>query len=491
MSMMNQVSASTELKSPVLLAARGGEGCSESLSGSEEGYVTPSTRHSRYLEMADGRAFIPVGLNLCFPRHAKDREQGLGMMFKWLDRLSEQGGNFARIFMGQSFFDIERGEFGAFDEERGGRLDAVLDYAWQRGVRLKLTIDLFRTIEEARQAEVFPGAVSFSKPNFHVNNGGPFESVNDFLLSEAGRKHFLRKLDWLAARYARHPGIFGWDLWNEMNAVSSVHWKGWTEAMLPELKKRFPRHLPMQTLGSMDGEWAHRSYSDIMTLPANEISQVHRYLDGGASWEICHGPVDVMMADAVANLLRIAPDKPAILAEGGAVENNHAGPWRYYPHDKEGIVLHDVLFAPFFAGAAGCGQAWHWQEYVDPNNLWWHYGRFVRAVAGMDPIERQLMPRRWDSHGLRVYVLEGPDFCLAWCRDVRSNWRTELEDGVPAMPVRGAVLPVPLSLGNGWLMSTYNPWTNESTKPVSVVDGKIELPTFTRSLVLRLEKLAD
>jgi len=451
-------------------------------------HVTPSPRYARYFETADGRTYIPIGLNLCFPRHAVKREEGLGKMFRWLDYLSENGGNFARIFMGQSFFDVESGAFGTFNEEKASRLDAVLEYAWQRGVRLKLTIDLFRTVEENEQAEIFPGAVSFSKPNFHTSNNGCFEDMDDYLLSAEGKTHFLRKLDWLAERYGDHPGIFGWDLWNEMNAVGSQHWQAWTREMLVELKKRFPRHLAMQTLGSMDGDHSLRNYEAIMPLASNEASQAHRYLDAGARYAICHGPVDVMMADAVRELLRIAPGKPAILAEGGAVEFQHAGPWLLYPEDREGIVLHDVLFAPFFSGAAGCGQAWHWQEYVDPNHLWSHYARFAAAIAGVDPIDQRLTPQRWDTNSLRVYALVGRTQCLVWCRDVKSDWKSELVDHVSPSVLNQETVSLPPELGTDWQVGFYNPWTNRTTTPGMVSNGRVELPSFTRSIVFRLER---
>ena len=48
-------------------------------------------------------------------------------------------------------------------------------------------------------------------------------------------------------------------------------------------------------------------------------------------------------------------------------------------HTHTGIILHDVLFAPFFAGAAGPGHCWHWNVYVDRNNLWHHFARFAAS----------------------------------------------------------------------------------------------------------------
>src|SRR5215471_7201197 len=110
-------------------------------------------------------------------------------------------------------------------------------------------------------------------------------------------------------------------------------------------------------------------------MPGNDIAQVHRYLDLGASLDACKGPVDVLAAEAVRELLAFQPGKPVILAESGAVEPRHSGPFKLYTADQDGVLLHDILFAPFFAGAAGPSQIWHWDAYVAKNGLWQHFRR--------------------------------------------------------------------------------------------------------------------
>jgi len=65
------------------------------------------------------------------------------------------------------------------------------------------------------------------------------------------------------------------------------------------------------------------------------------------------------------------------------------GPFKLYEKDKAGVILHDVLFAPFSAGAAGTGYCWHWDKYIDKNGLWLGRrverrgtcGRFDRAAT--------------------------------------------------------------------------------------------------------------
>ncbi|RPJ59847.1 MAG: hypothetical protein EHM23_12660 [Acidobacteria bacterium] len=216
-----------------------------------------------------------------------------------------------------------------------------------------------------------------AKPLHHVSQGGPAADESDFFSGQSSREQFKHKLDWFAERYADHPNVFAWELWNEINAVRAQGWEDWTAVMLGELRKRFPRTLVTQSLGSYDTDRVREKYRWLAQLQGNDFAQVHRYLDLGASLEVCHGPVDRLAAEAVKELLVLNPGKPVVLAESGAVEPGHTGPFKLYVKDKAGIILHDVLFAPFFAGAAGPGQIWHWDQYVAANNLWFQFKRFA------------------------------------------------------------------------------------------------------------------
>ena len=92
---------------------------------------------------------------------------------------------------------------------------------------------------------------SFPKTLHHVANGGFYQNMTDFLTSERGRVQFKGKLKWYADRYGDEPAVFAWELWNEMNAVQGP-WYPWTQEMLPELHRLFPKNLVAQSLGSFD-----------------------------------------------------------------------------------------------------------------------------------------------------------------------------------------------------------------------------------------------
>jgi hypothetical protein len=324
-----------------------------------------------------------------------------------------------------------------------------------------------------------------------VENGGPATNVADFFAGDASRAQFQRKLAWLAQRYGDNPTVFGWELWNEVNAVAArpEFYMPWTEVMLGELHRRFPKNFALQSLGSFDTANGRSLYRRHSLLPGNDVAQVHRYLDLGASLEVCHGPMDVLAADAVRELLAWEPKRPVILAESGAVEPGHAGPFKLYAKDQDGVLLHDVLFAPFFAGAAGAGQIWHWDSYVSRNNLWRQFGRFASAVKDLDPPAEQFQPSLIEHPRLRVYVLKGRNTILIWCRDSQNTWKAELEEERVPEVITNATLDLTRGLDGASPASAriYDPWKDQWSS-ASFSGKTVPLPAFSRSLVIRVAR---
>jgi hypothetical protein len=442
-------------------------------------FVRVSPRDNRYFELSNGHSYVPIGLNLIAPDRAfgPGETNGLRRMDDWFGKLATNGGNFARVWLSNDFWDVEHEHSGVYDEAKAHRIDALLDSARKHGIRLKLTLEHFREMQES------PRQSWANKPLHHVSQGGTATNMADFFSGAASRERFKAKLDWFAARYGSDPIIFGWELWNEINAVSGGNYMDWTEAMLPELHRRFPKNLAMQSLGSFDGDYAVKPYERLTRMPGNDVAQVHRYLDLGARYPICHEPVDVLAADAVKTLLAWNPQRPVLLAESGAVERSHSGPSKLSSKDKDGIILHDVLFAPFFAGAAGPGHCWHWDQYVDRNDLWWQFGRFAEVLKQVDLPGEHFQPMRIENPRLRVYVLKGKT-TLIWCRDRENTWQSELEEGQPPRSVKESLDLAACGSGSGGLkVRAYDPWQAKWSELV-IRNTTCDLPEFDRSLVL-------
>lgn len=179
-------------------------------------FVRVSTRDPRYFELSNGSSYVPIGLNLIAPDRAfgAGETNGLRRMDDWFSKLAANGGNFARVWLSSDFWDAEHEHSGSYDEGKAHRIGALLDCARRHGIRLKLTIEHFREMgENPRQ----PWA---NKLLHHVSHGGTATNMADFFSGSASRERFKAKLDWFAARYGSDPIIFGWELWNEVNAVS-------------------------------------------------------------------------------------------------------------------------------------------------------------------------------------------------------------------------------------------------------------------------------
>ena len=448
-------------------------------------FVRVSPRDARYLELSDGQPFIPIGLNLCWPPNGLSGDQGLEVMDRWLGELAANGGNMIRVWLGFNFYDVEHYKSGEYNEKKARQIDTLFALARKHGIRLKLTLENFRELDPTTAyAKRTPIQV---KAIHHVSQGGPAKSMDDWFTGDASRQQFRRKLAWYAKRYGNDPIVFGWELWNEVNATQSKHYLPWTEEMLVELHRLFPQNLAMQSLGSFDRDKVRDVYRTHSLLPGNDLAQVHRYLDLGAGLEVCHGPMDVLAADAVRELLAFNPHKPVLLAESGAVEPNHAGSFKLYTKDKAGIILHDVLFAPFFAGAAGSGQNWHWDHYVDRNHLWWHFARFAAAVKGLDPPAEAFEPSMLDHSHLRVYMLQGRKTTILWCRDKENTWQTELANGIEPRTLANISIDLGKNVRTGANhVRIYDPWADHWTE-TKLDEGVARLPSFQRSIVIRIE----
>jgi len=441
-------------------------------------FVKVSARDNRYFELTNGRPFVPIGLNMIAPRGGNEQEALKGME-QWISNLSENRGNYIRLWLSNDFFDVEHEHSGQYDAEKAKRIDAVLEMARRHDIRVKMTIEHFRHFFGSTQSWA-------AKPLHHVSRGGPAEDVNDFFQGQKSREQFKKKLAWYADRYGDEPAIFAWELWNEMDTVRGKGYLEWTEEMLAEIKRLFPKNMVTQSLGSFDNDSKRERYRRLCLMTGNDFANVHRYLDLGASLEVCKGPVDVLAADAILELQNFRPAKPILLAESGAVQPSHSGPFKLYQKDKAGVILHDVTFAPFFVGAAGTGQNWHWDQYVAANNLWFAFDRFAEAIKGIDPPAEAFEPIKLEDPRLRIYILKGRHTLLAWCRDKQNTWQTELAEGKPPEIVENAIVSLPETAAKSATVSFYDPWSNRWTEG-QVKGNSITLPQFIRSIIIKME----
>lgn len=445
--------------------------------------IIPSAVAPRYFEDETGRGWIPIGCNICFvrtnlsPFAEMPLAERRAAFEEFLTKFAANGGNFARLWLGHEFFEVMPNAPEQFDATNTETLMRVVRLCEKLGIKLKLTLESFRTVHPASWKSNVQYANFFNRPLYSAFA----KNMTEFHASERCRQIYLAKAKYLQSLgLGDSPAVICWELWNEINCTGSpAEFGPWSDYMIAELKKIFPRQMVVQNFGSYSAPDGFQLYATLANVKGNAFKQIHRYLDPGAELDVCRGPMDVLAAQSVRDLWNIGAPQPVVLAEVGAVKANHTGPSALYELDKNGTLLHDALFGAFFAGAAGCGQFWHWDhQYLNRWNLWWHFARFAKAVQGLDPVAENFKPFYTETRRLRVYGLRGKATTVVWCRDKASDWQSELVDSNPPQLITGEKLNfLPANA------SCYLPW-DDKTLPMT----NHTLPPFIRSIVVTYHK---
>ena len=447
-------------------------------------FVDVSKVDCRYFATADGSTWVPVGCNICFDRLEKPSAEARALFDGWMTKFAANGGDFMRVWLSCPFVEVMPDRAGEFSAEATDNLKWLVARAEKLGIRLKFTFENFRKVApERKDRDPAKGIVSFTRPVY-----APYaKDIRGFFESEDCFRFYVARARHVAEAIGDSPAVIAMELWNEFTStgVPLPVLADWSARMMPEIIRLYPKQMVVQNLGSFSELNSFFNYDWLASVKGNAFLQAHRYQDLGAPMDIVHAPMDVLSADVIRELIDRRPDQPVFLSEVGAVESRHAGPSRFYAMDREGAFLHDEIFAPFFAGSAGCGQPWHWDhQYIDGNGLWHHFARFAKAIEGLDPAAEHFRPFRCETYRLRVYGLRGGKTTVLWCRDKRNGWQEEFVKKLPPETVEGERIPLKSDVG----FDVYLPWENRSVKMPA---GGCKLPPFKRSCVVRFPTPAE
>lgn len=457
--------------------------CKDSL---EHGHVCVSKKDGRYFAHADGTAYVPIGPNLVgadyyrvpagnehFEASNQTMTPGCQTYARWFSDLAANGGNYARLWLSSRYFEIRTETPGEHNLEALAHLEGVVHLARKYGIRLKLCLEHFRTFT---QRDSF-----FYRCLRDPETGEQLTDVESWFNDEKWNKLWLEDISPYLSLLWNDPVVFAWELWNENDCgdASFDAVRRWTQRMLPQLKKRSPANLVVNSLGSFDETWKQEVQDAFRDMPEMDFQQVHRYLDQGSPWDICHEDGVLFSINAVQQARRA--DKPVILTETGAVNDRHVGPFRYYLSDHDGLIFHDVTYPAFFAGAAGSGHIWHWSEYVEAKNLWKGFLPFSNMLEGVSVDEEGFREVDWSTETAWVLGLSGIRHLLLFIRNRSDRWDHVLRDRLKPQPVEGLKLDVPdaKTAQAFWLCG-------EEPGALQWGEGVLSLPTFLHGCVIRI-----
>jgi hypothetical protein len=449
------------------------------------GFVEVSKIDPRYFAYSDGAAYAPIGLNLIgcdyerlpegvahFVASQKSATTGMLQWRRWFGEMKKVGVNYARIWLSHRYTEARTEIMGVHDPLALARFDALSELARASGVRLKLCLEHWRTFSDAN---------NFAYRRYlDPDTGKQLTDEETWFNDEKWNRRWLADIAPYLARCRNDPLVFAWEVWNEIDCgvASFPPVADFTARMLREIKKISPRNLATNSLGSFDSEERQARQDYFRDLPEMDFQQVHRYLDQGAPFEICRTDPLEFSLDAVRRSRRA--DKPIILTETGAVNDCHVGPFRFYPADHDGLIFHDVTYPAFFAGAAGSGHIWHWNQYVEPKNLWRHFRPLTAAIDGIQLDAENFVASVIPSDRAWILALTGKNHSLIYVRNKADRWDYVLRDGQTPAPVTGLTLPsgAAAAVQTFWLM-------DETPAPARIENGAIVLPPFVHGCVLR------
>lgn len=411
------------------------------------GYIEISKNDKKYFAYSNGNPFFPVGVNTAFPTAysvPSGSEFGIEKAFefiglrqyeRWFKKLSENGVNVARIWLGHEYFSPDTPEVYEFDSVQFSKIDRLISLAKKYKIKLKLTLEQFRFFDYEKNASPnsFEGDIfrKFSKRLFC--KGHRCENMKEWLTNSVWRSAWLAKVKEFAKRYAGDTEIFAIELWNEMNTFGE--WENvieWNKTVLPEVRKMFPKNLVINSLGSLDCEAVQKMYSDFCWENCDFV-QIHRYFDQGAEFCECGENPVTMIKTAFE---RVKTDKPLFIAETGAVNDCHSGTFRFYVNDNDGIILADTVYTPVFLKSCGTGNIWHWDErYIEAKNLYRMFRPISDLVFGVEFDKEDFTPLDFSNSSVSLLLLKGKSVALGYIRNKNHSWENVLRDLKEVSPV--------------------------------------------------------
>jgi len=464
---------------------RSGEARSEAVAldatpSADPGYIRVSRGDPRYFAFDSGKPYFAVGENVCTWQH------GVADYDTWLPRLGAAGGNYARIWMWGHCFGVEWGRPGQYRLDHAWALDHAMALAEKHGIYVKLCLEAWRGFS-GNGSFVAPGALH----PYWKQNGGPCDAEMDVFTNPEARRMFRNRLRYVVARWGYSTHILAWEFWNEINCVRGfgprsqdmIHWSAEMGRYLHETDPW--RHLVVNSLGSFEVD------DRLWKLPEMDFAQVHGY------WHPNHAASKEMakdMAEFVPHWIgRIGGyGKPALFAEYGLV-NDRWGPSPRADEDKEGVHLHNGLWSAAMSGAAGTAMLWWWGNYVDPNDLYYHFAAVARFTDGVPWTTAGFQPAKAsaDSPQLRVLGLQGKDLVLLWLHNRRHTWWNVVEKQ-PIPAIEAAKVTLAGLTDGAWDVEWWDTWKGTVTRKETLQAAQgaltLEVKALARDAALKLRR---
>jgi hypothetical protein len=339
--------------------------------GTHKGYVRSNP--TNYLQFDNGEQYIPVGENIAWHNNNAflDYQQ-------WLTALSDNGGNFFRLWHAHWGLGIEwRQGWNAFaglrryKEINMAYQDWLFDFCADRDIYVMFCLQHHGQVA----TQVNP---NWSDSPYNAANGGPCQNTWDFFTNEAAKAHTKNRLRYIVARWGYARSIMAWELFNEV---------GWTDNYEQHRQEIADWHTEMSAYLKSIDPYQHlvtTSFADesqdpmVWATPDIDFTQTHYYLNVSN--------IEKALVKGIAAYLEDY-GKPTLTGEYGL-----GGSPVLAAADPDGIHIHNAMWATLFGGGLGTGMSWWWDSYIHPRNLYYHFAPMSSVAEQIPYVERDLRP---------------------------------------------------------------------------------------------------
>ncbi len=382
---------------------------------------------TNYLHFDNSEQYIPVGENICWYQSNAYTD-----FKKWLTQLSDNGGNYFRLWQCQWGLGIEwKNNVSGFNGLRKYKqssafyTDWLLDFCADKGIYMMCCLQHHGQVSSNVNS-------NWGENPYNQANGGPCANTWDFFTNATAKNLTKNRLRYIVARWGYSRNILTWELFNEVDWTDQFDAKkgdvaAWHDEMSAYLIDKDPNRHLITTSFAQDfydpAVWNH---------PNIDFTQTHYYIE------------TPNLERALASGVRKYLDnfgKPTINGEFGLTTSGTG----LSDLDPDGIHLHNCLWGTLFAGAMGAGATWWWDNYVEPKNLYHHFAP-VAAVTQSIPFQAaNLMPAAGAVTGAPADLLLTPS--LGWAG---------LADTSFTIQAGGAITPSGASLSQFLYGSQWN-----------------------------------
>ncbi|MBV6440146.1 MAG: hypothetical protein EPGJADBJ_01808 [Saprospiraceae bacterium] len=323
---------------------------------------------SNYLQFDDGAQFIPVGENICWQNTNAYLDYN-----NWLTKLRDNGGNFFRLWhcawgLGIEWENGNNGFQGLrkYKQSTSFYQDWLYDFCAENGIYVMLCLHHHGQVS----SQVNP---NWSDSPYNAVNGGPCQNTWDFFTNTSAKNHVKNRLRYVLARWGHARSILAWELFNEVDwtdqfAQKKADVSAWHLEMAAFLKDKDPyQHL-------VTTSYAQES-SDPLTWnqPDIDFTQTHHYVNTPNIERVLVSSNRKYLDDF---------GKPSLTGEFGLTTTGAD----LGTADPDGVHVHNSMWGTLFGGGMGAGMSWWWDNYIEPKDLYYHFGPLA-AVAQNVPFQ--------------------------------------------------------------------------------------------------------